>query len=85
MKQISTYSAWQNWRDNAPVESTTIIINKPLPKDFEMGEWLAFQDEEAQKIVDALVQALPGGVTNRVACLLMTRMVGALYGPLESK
>lgn len=50
-----------------------------------MGEWLAFQDEEAQKIVDALVQALPGGVTNRVACLLMTRMVGALGIPLESK
>jgi len=84
MKQVSTYSANQ-LVNNKPVEGLTLIVNRPLPEKMELGEWYALMDDEADKIVDALVHALPQGLTDRIACKLMSRMVTSFAIPMETK
>jgi hypothetical protein len=85
MKQISTYSANQPGIKDTPVEGLMLIINQQLPKPQSLDEWNAFLETEATEIVDALVKALPQGLTDRIAVKLMGRMVTSFAIPMETK
>ena len=85
MKQISTYSANQPGIKDTPVEGLMLIVNQQLPKCLSLNEWVAMMDIEADKIVEALVHALPQGLTDRIACKLMSRMVTSFSIPMETK
>ncbi len=86
MKQISTYSANQPGIKDTPVEGLMLIVNQKLPSEINsINEWQAMLDVEANKIVDALVHALPQGLTDRIAIKLMGRLVSSFAIPMETK
>lgn len=62
----------------------TIAINREIPRHEGTG-WLARQREEfqqeAENIVDALEQSLPGGLLDRVAAEMMKRKASDLIVP----
>lgn len=90
MKTISVYKA-QDWVADSPnqelrVESLTIRIDTPCP-EIESGPGFErrvnqFYQTEAEVLVDALWEVLPGGTLDRVFAEMAKRKASLLVIPL---
>lgn len=61
-----------------PVPDIRIEITGTLPTWGSLGEWDASCDEQAERIEQALVLSLPGGVYDRLAGRMLTRKASHL-------
>ena len=58
------------------IQDTTICLCGKLPYFEDLKEAAELYDKDAEKLVDALYQALPGGTFDRVAARMLLRKAG---------
>lgn len=56
-----------------PVESLTIIIDESVEMPKDLLEWQHFCDQQAALFCDAILRALPQGITDRILAELIKR------------
>lgn len=80
MKVFTVYKAGRIGKDE--VEDVTIFIHRECPDvlNIEIAEQM--HTENAEKVVEALLSALPQGTTDRVIGLLMQRRATLFLAPM---
>lgn len=71
---------------NKPVEDMTIIISKKLLNYKKITTFEAhrkYMDEQAQKLVDALINSLPQGIIEPIMVKLMEHRISQYHGTMK--
>jgi hypothetical protein len=80
MAHIYVYKA-QPMGDKMHIQSKTLHIEEDLPNSDTIGEGDALMELDADKIVEALYNSLPGGTFDRVLVGMLKKRAAHLHVP----